>query len=404
MRGHAALSLIVLLAGCQAGTSADGAGLPAAPGQCVAHEVGRTRLALPGTAALYVEPETFVRGEDGVLLAGSPVYRFDFDSAGEPALAPDPGLLGVILRDDGSVRPVPRPVDESLAGVRGIWMPEGGWGVAFTLVDSVPGQSEPEPVAHRFGVFDGREWGALEDVEPGAGVGYARTTSDLVLGEGTVWWSIRPVDGQAHPWIMTRGAAGWVGQALPVPAARVVLASGARIAAVTRADARPGETDTNSLFIWRREADWEPLRRIVRGGEEPVFSVQIASEGSWTAFGWTAATATNRARVIRDALVEAPEVVDLGPLVSSLRWVPGSARKIWLFDHPLQGGASELRMVHVEEEPTVLLALPNPYRGPFRVVALRPGRLLVTGPLLEPDPGRLSSLQIELSLDCGAPD
>lgn len=384
---------------------------------CSVGEPAWQRLALPGMAGVYVEPNALVEGDDGkVLLAGSPVYAFAFDSAGQPDVAPDPEILGVMIRDDGTVQAVPKPMDGHLAEPRALPLPGGGWEVVFAVDSTGEMGAVQYHLGARYGRFDGRRWSDLEDPFETARTPRYPSSTQLVRNSEGLWWLTGAPPGSSfstRPSVLSRTARGWTWTAFPVGrAAYLELAASADDGELHALVVRPDTLaafDRNSVYMYRKEASgWVEAQRLTRGGTEGAHNPVFGFHGSeWTAGWWVPVEGEGGGR--SEARTTGPgdgggvthHVVDES--IVTLRLTGFDENAIWVVDHPLPGGALELRVVQMRAgKSQVMKALPSPFTGPFIATALRTGELLVVGPLLDREAGMLSSLVLRFSIECGA--
>lgn len=382
---------------------------------CTVGEASRQHLALPGMAGVYIEPTAFVESADGkILLAGSPIYAFGFDDGGRPQPAEDPEIFGAVLHADGRVQAVPKPMDAPLIQPRALALPDGGWEVVFGIDSTSNFEDSSYRMGARYGRFDGRRWSELEDPLANAASPRFPGSSGLVRNSQGLWWATEAPPGSSfsvRPTILNRNESGWNATRFPDRAAYIELAVGPENGALHAVAVRPDTTkerDGNSLFLHRMEdGAWQPSSKLADSDEGRVHSPILEFSDGEPVVGWWARVdhgETGReARSNRQPSQQGTNHHVLAESIGALELAVVAGHSVWVVDHSLPGGASELRMVQVVSgRNEVLRVLPNPFTGPFNVVATQAGELLVVGPLLEMTAGMLSSLVLRFPIDCAA--
>jgi hypothetical protein len=375
---------------------------PGSTEACSVRETSRDPLTVEDGRLLYVEPGTFSVSGDQVLLAGTPNFLTTRAPGGEVVALVEDSVFGAVLAADGTARTVASPVDGRLVtGVRGTPRAGGGWDVVFAEVTGPGGGTTRPDTAARLwhGVYDGRQWLGLEELPRPSGVTlHPRLASSLLRYGDTLAWAVsasRP-EGPRQIALFQKRDGVWSHEIIETQHARVNLAHSEElglILVVVQADVTL-RSDGNSLFLWARSPEWQPLRRLVHGyGEGVVNDVafSLAADGgvaTWHTSVWEAeGTARIEMRAMRGRLEyqrEAMVVVDssvtgfgtwLSPVVG-----PGGAR-IWITDHvPTDGRRSELRFTTESGgSVAVLERMPNPYHGFIAAVTPAPGEILLTG-------------------------
>lgn len=404
-------------AGCGGTGAAQEAPVGSGPGSsCMVGEPVSQHIALPATAGLYVEPTAFVEDLNGdILLAGSPIYSFVFDSLNQPEVAPDPEIFGVVIRKDGSIHPVPKPLDAPLGDPRALSLPDGGWEIVFAI-DSTSEVGAYDHIGARYGRFDGRRWSDLELPLAAAVSTRYRLSSELARNRSGLWWALDAPPGSVRGGqrILLRNSRGWEERTLETgtSVSYLEIASPPDSIGLDALVVRPDTTrssDGNSVFLYRLGVGgWNEVSQLANGAEGRAHTPVFVFQGDTPVMGWTA---TVRGGGPGGIEVRTPVRPTVGPpshtvvddASSMVRLALFGTHQIWVVDHPLAGGAGELRLVQVESgKVEILKALPNPFTGPFNVLASQTGELLVVGPLLDQEAGMLSSLVLRLPMNCGA--
>jgi hypothetical protein len=248
----------------------------------------------------------------------------------------------------------------------------------------------------RYGVLDGGSWFGLEQLPLPPDVSFRLFNPSPIVRRGdTLAWTtpVTTPNGMTEAVVYERRSGRWSFDFIPThySAAYSLLASSdtlGLVAAVVHGD-RTLATDENSLFFYTRRPTWQLFRRIVHGGDEPVFapSVVLGSPGvlSW----WTPIRKPSGRREAR-AMVGRLETESARPIALDSSVVtarPVLSRhlpvRVWVTEHidPEDPMNRSLRFIADRKQTAVLLGqFPSPFLGPFAAEARAPSEIVVAGP------------------------
>lgn len=420
--GVAAVSAaVVLLAGMltrlPAAEPPGGTGVAQPAQQCTVRELTRRRLGVGDGLELYVEPVAFVASGKRVLLAGTPNYLYTRRADGSVLRQVRDSVFGVVIDADLRAHTIPSPIPARLvSGVRASAREDGAWDVVFAQEE--PWNRFPPPDSSRvvwYGKYDGREWSSLTrlPVPPGA-VFHPFLGSPLVRRGDTLAWamSMTGSDGRRGTVLFERKDGNWRSERLPTGGADYVAPmysdSAGLLLAVIQPD-RALRSDAQSLILYGRRPEWRPLRRVVRGRDEPVGRPIYDPTPGGRAFGWTntlssSAGLTERARAFTHSVEDSlARVIDLDHGVIELAVVPmPDGSHIWVSASTSPEGGPQLRFLRQGADSARSIgSLPYPFLGGFGAASIRNGDLLIGGPVVDPVTRSTPvSLLLHLHLTC----
>jgi hypothetical protein len=350
---------------------------------------------------VYIEADAFVAdGRGNVLLAGTPNFIWRTSAQGELVGVSSDSVFGAVIAPDGSAQLVPAPVDAAqVQGIRATARPEGGWDVVFAE-EPLP-QAGSAPAGRLwYGVLNGSSWSMVEPIPVPDSVSVDTLfTSSLVRHADTLSWALKRRGGKQHEAIslLQRVGGRWVHQTvLAGHAVDLDLAyaeSTGLVLAVVQSIRWPGpEFDDNSLILWTRRPDWQPVHKVVSGARDgAVHDPSVLRAGQDLLVTWwtdDVGEGAESRRELRAAFVgaEAPNqsvIVLDGSIDSWSDAVPvliGEALPLWVFHAVQPDGSKELRYVSTTGSDAVELARsPSPYMMRTAAAQPRTGELVVTG-------------------------
>jgi hypothetical protein len=400
----------------------------AAPAQadrasCSLEETSRTTLQLAPGREVFVEPREMVRLGSSTFIVGPPVFLWSRDTAGVPALRVDSLALGVVVGDDGAVSLVRTPQGAGAAnGSIRVAVGHGGVRhvVYFTLADHPEGYRSDEILGAWYGTLGDGGWTHHEVIPLPALLGRDHLIEWTVSSLGA-WGDtlalpgvIEQPEGGRHAVILWRTGGVWSAEILRTRT--TFQASLGRDASGTfvLAHGHLGEPpDFNSLFLYRYDRGWQPVRRLAVGLHEPVYDARVLESGGRLWVSWWVEIpgpgARREARLIADPLDETAAVAVIDQAVVKLvplRAPDGTPR--WAMTRESSGrNGFELRLAAeaLPGQRSVGAAIPYPFSFPtsFNAVFVAPDELLVTGADHDPEREMVTSLLIRLRASCSAP-
>jgi hypothetical protein len=364
---------------------------------------------------LYVEPMATSTAGAVTLLAGSPTFLWGTTASGQYRLEGRDTVFGALITGAGTGRMIPSPIPASRIGlVRAVPTGNATWGVIFA--EMTPEYHFPNrgTIAHLwFATLSPRGWSPLTELPATLNEAINPShSSELQYRHGNFAWAVRTDSSRTSSVaVFERNNGVWTYERLPVDDAAYVEFTGwtdnEMEIAIVRAFAEPGTHDSNSLFLHRRGEAWDTGRRIVRGGEEPVYEPAPLETPRGKIITWWSRVGHGGGMSFpaRTSLArEGQPVVMLDSSVSqafSLGLLP-RREPVWVLNHRMPDSDGELRIIRlVLGKPVVIARTPNPFKGPFSATVLDQSTIAVAGPLLSEDRGgSLSTLVIRFRLRC----
>jgi hypothetical protein len=392
-----------------AAARADGPGHSPDTAACIARELSRTRLIVEGGRELYIEPVVFVPSGTRTLLAGKPSYLFfKRDPRATGDVEARHTVFGAVVDADGSARTVPAPpVNEGrVAAVAGLAADAGAWRVIFAELDSLA-QGHQQVDAFWHGMYDGRQWSALERLPqpPGTPLLYFNA-SPLAQNRDTLVWAALADLGQYRQGVVVfeRHGGRWSHQLLATPFASGVEAVHTQalgfVLAITHADIdAAGE---QSVFLYTRQSGWSLQRRMVSvNSDGSALDSAGAADGS-THGDRAALTIRMSPRSTQLGNREEPLFAVARPLGFGFATAAlGNDVILWAIQSVDSSGAGELKLVRpLTGSTAVIWQSPNPYRGPFTAAGAFGSDVLIAGPELDEAHGVLRSLILRIHVAC----
>jgi hypothetical protein len=390
-------------------TRAEATGALEGPG-CV---IDRVPLTIGDGVYPYIEPEDLIRVGSSYVVVGSPSYTWAPGTPGDSLPLTMNRHLAARFTLDGRATLIERPIQDSVGSVRAVALDGDRWGVLFDIERRRPSGHLWESVALWYAEHDGTGWSLLEPVPmPEEGELDINASSELVrVGEELVWIApVRPTNGASEVVEYARRAGQWQRRVIGddwVEASTMAYAEGSGLwMAHFGPDA---ERTSAALRLYRRGADWQPVRDVYvptdgQHAREPRIS--IFSDGvtvSWRVEGG----ADDGAYAMVGILLEGEgTLIDLDRAV--LQVVPlqspdGTPR--WIVAHAnVAMREIELRVLTpgslFSAERTA--AMPSPYLGFLAALARTPQEAIVVGPEVSSDPADpfVRSLILRLSTSC----
>ena len=385
---------------------------------CTARELTRRQLTVEQDAKVYVEPAVFVVSGDKVLLAGKPSYLF----AASPGAATFDVVsryvvFGAVIDRDGSAQTVPAPDVNAgkVAAIAGSAVEDGSWRVIFAELDSSATDGEQTVSSFWHGIYDGARWSSLERLPdlPGKQLLYFNSSRIAESGD-TIVWAARFITSPGNHGVVVyqRVPAGWSARLVgPSRVSYVQLAFSSTLG-FTLALVYPDPSlnhDVNSLFLYRRRADWELVRKVVPGLEGAVHRPSLLLRGDSGVVTWrTYVSDQAGARIeLRGMIGEIgkrnePLLVVDDRSAEGRATLAGSAGILWVTDHLTRpDDARELQLRRPAADSTAIIwRTPYPYRGPLAAALYSESDVLIVGPQLDEGRELLVSLIVRVRLDC----
>lgn len=398
--------------------SGQAAGPGTTGGACRIVSIDRDELRSANGDRLYVEPSSLTASGDDLLLAGTPNYILRFAPGSTlPSEVVTNGILGVILRRDGSVVPVPAPRDATrIAGIRTAARAAGGWHVVFSEAERLNADGFPFPgVRMWYGVLEGSTWRRLEalPLPEGHEVSPLSISSLVSMDDSlAVAAIVEPTGSRRAVALFTRGAGGWKGSAAPHNAAYVesVWPRGQEpLVAVVKGD-ETRQNDVNSLLLYAVRPDWRRVRRVAGGTGAPVHAPGFQPAGAGYLSGLVGREHEmgdrNEATLWPLDEGQAPRILDTSAARLATHAIPGSGL-VAVVEHLMDDDVSrELRLYQSGADGVRLIeALRYPFAGYSASAFLPPDELVIAGPHVmtfgvgEMVVGRL----LRVKLNCGPP-
>lgn len=387
---------------------------------CTAHELSRIQLTVEHGRMLYVEPVVFVVSGDRVLLAGKPSYLF---AANRGAVTFDVvsryAVFGAIMNRDGSAQTVPAPDVNAgkVAALAGSAVEGGAWRVIFAELDSSATDGEQTVSSFWHGVYDGVRWSSVERLPdvPGKQLLYFNSSRIAEHGDTVVWaarFSTSP--GNHGAVVYQRVSAGWSSRLVgPSRVSYVQLAHSSTLG-FTLALVYPDPSlshDINSLFLYRRRADWELVRKVAPGMEGAVHRPSLNLWGDSGVLTWrTFVEDPPNSRIELRGMVgeigrrnEPLLLIDDRSAEGRATLARSDGRILWVTDHVTRpDDARELQLRRPAADSTAIVwRTTYPYRGPLAATLYSESDVLIVGPQLDEARELLVSLIVRVRLDCG---
>ena len=390
---------------------------PGSASACTVREASRSPLVVNGTRELYVEPTAVVLSRSEILFAGSPNYLWAPGGAGDARDFVQDSVFGAVLGADGRGRLVPAPIDAArIFDVHAVALKDGGWAVAFAeLKEPYRPPARDTVLRYWHGVFDGRSWTRIEPlpVPPGGEMKTAGSSNILVQGDTTFFavrvqradadFDIALYERREGKWSVTmvRSRGGSYAYLSYPDSSGLVLA-------IVRPD-RTRSSDGNSLFVHTRAEAWLTSRKILPGHLERVFNPVIDSSSEGTVLTWftTGPTGGRSARAMVGPLDARNHALTLDSAINHVVHVPGlRGGPLWITEHVGSPATHALRFIGLapDGDGALLMRTPNPYTGLFGATATASDEVILSGPLLRPEPPNpsLVTLLIRARVECAA--
>jgi hypothetical protein len=363
-------------------------------------EVSRIPLVVEGGSELYVEPTAFAVSRGDLLLAGTPNYLWRRRPGSRVALVAQDSVFGAIIASDGKARIIHAPISPRLVhSVRVLGRDNGKWDVVFAEIARPRANPGDEGIAVRwwYGVFDGRSWSSLEQLPTPTDVGFRLFNPSPIVRRGdTLAWTtpVTTTKGMTEAVVYERRNGRWSFDFVPTyySAAYSLLASSdslGLVAVVVHAD-RTLPTDENSLFFYTRRPTWQLLRRVIHGGNEPVFGPSVVLASRPAVLSWKTPIRSEGGRWEARAMIgrlenEGAPWITLDSSVITAKAVLSRHLpvRVWVSEHidPRDPMNRSVRFIGDVGESAVLLGqFPSPFLGPFAAAAPASSEIVVAGP------------------------
>jgi hypothetical protein len=377
---------------------------------CQVLDWAKSELALDDGSPVYVEPES-VSVDDArtLLLLGLPTYV----TRGGSAARND--ILGVRIGEGGSVTEIPRPVtSRHLSNVRAVSLGADRWAVFF--MEHEPKDDFPRPLyASRVwhGVLEGATWTSIDTlpVPPGAQVQTANA-SRVVRTRTGLKWAVLARRGHTGVAVLYHSVEdGWLAD--PIEArgvAYVDLVAGEHSDTMFAVVVKPDPAalaDQNSLFLYRHVDRWEAIRKVARGGDEPIHLPTLERTGTGINLTWEALVSMpdgsqrSEVRTVTDVFRVEVEVVEPEVVFPTRTPVAPGGPMRWVTASAIAGGERVLRVLGSSSSgATELGALAYPFRGPFGAAGVDAEEIVISGPFFGEAMAYLTSLLVRVRTSC----
>lgn len=390
--------------------------------RCAVHELSREPLVLDDRTHVYVEADAFVADAQGsTLLAGTPNSLTRMNAEGAVTAVVDDSVLGVVIPRTGRAHPIPLPISVSgkLDGIRVAAQPNGGWAVGFAEVKRRQGSTTADSTARLwYGTYDGTRWTSLEELPlPRSGTVDSRWASSLATrGDSVSWAMTHRTAAGTQIVLFERRATRWSHELIPTFHSQVELGQSDSLGLVlfvVQPHLGPGElSDGNSLVLWARRPQWQPVRRLVHGSVEGrVYDPNFTPSAEGGVLTWRSVPSSRSARGAElratfggwEGGTLQPVVLDsaVGNTGYSNMVSLRAGKRVWASVRAAAEGGPKLRFLSDSGQSSATLGeTVNPYSGFIAAAAPDPDHMLVTG--LQYIPNRyFVSLLLRATLTCG---